>query len=87
MPDRAIGTNTADSMRSGAVLGAVAQLDGLLDRFRAELRERGEADPIPAIATGGMASILAKHVAGIDEIDHHLTLRGLQIVAQTVGDA
>ena len=38
-------------------------------------------DDIPAIATGGFANQLHPHVAGLDEIDPDLTLRGLQLLA------
>ena len=84
LPERAIGRDTADSMRSGTMLGAVAQLEGMLRRLREELvAEHGAAsvDDIPAIATGGFANQLHPHVAGLDEIDPDLTLRGLQLLA------
>jgi type III pantothenate kinase len=84
VPDHAIGSNTADGMRSGAMLGAIAQLEGLLARFRTELAERGETGSIPAIATGGMSGLIASHVHGLDDVDEHLTLRGLHHVAAGV---
>ena len=71
-------------MRSGTMLGAVAQLEGMLRRLREELvAEHGatSVDDIPAIATGGFANQLHPHVAGLDEIDPDLTLRGLQLLA------
>ena len=88
VPDRAIGTNTTMSMQSGAMLGAVAQLDGMLTRIRAEMIEPGGAagvEPgthIPAIATGGITNMIAGHVAALDEVDEYLTLRGLQTIAR-----
>lgn len=78
VPERAIGTNTVSSMQSGALLGAISQLEGMLRRFRAELPQ---GDDVPAVATGGQAGLLAPHVHGLDEFDPLLTLRGLQIVA------
>ena len=49
-PAKAIGRNTADSMKSGAVFGNAAMLDGMIDRFAEEL---GEVKTI--VATGGAA--------------------------------
>lgn len=84
VPDSAIGRDTADSMRSGTMLGAVAMLEGMLARLRAELVGQGVEDGahVPAIATGGFASMLHPHVEGLDDVDPDLTLRGLQLLAQ-----
>lgn len=84
LPDRAIGRDTASQMRSGTMLGTVAQLEGMLRRLRAELVADHGADPashVPAIATGGFAAMLDGHVEGLDDIDADLTLRGLQLIA------
>ena len=52
-PGRAIGKNTAESMRSGVVLGTASLLDGMLDRFEEEL------GPIQTVlATGGAAGLI-----------------------------
>ncbi|MDD3429558.1 MAG: type III pantothenate kinase [Oscillospiraceae bacterium] len=55
-PARAIGTNTADSMQSGMIFGTAAMLDGMIDRFAAEL---GSVETI--IATGGGAKQVIPH--------------------------
>lgn len=84
LPERAIGRDTADSMRSGTMLGAVAQLEGMLARIRAELvSDHGIAADahVPAIATGGFSTHLHGHVDGLDDVDPDLTLRGLQLLA------
>jgi len=84
VPERAIGRDTADAVRSGTMLGAIAQLEGLAARVRAELIEyHGVAADahVPMIATGGWASVLGQHVTGLDAVDPDLTLRGLQLVA------
>lgn len=52
-PQRAIGKNTRDSMRSGIMLGAAAMLDGLLDRMEEEL-----GAPVKVIATGGISKFV-----------------------------
>lgn len=85
VPARAIGTNTVASMQSGAVLGAIAQLEGMLARFRRELVEIDEGleagAPVPAIGTGGITALIGRHVAGLDDVDPQLTLRGLHLIA------
>ena len=84
LPERAIGRDTASSLRSGTMLGAVAQLEGMLVRLRAELvADHGAVGGVhvPAIATGGLAGQLEGHVVGLDDVDPDLTLRGLQLLA------
>ena len=49
-PDKVIGTNTADCMRSGLIYGTASMLDGLIDRITAEL---GEVPTV--VATGGLS--------------------------------
>lgn len=78
VPERAIGTNTIASMQSGAVLGTIAQVEGMLARFRDELVTDTH---VPAIATGGLSSMLEGHVRGLDDVDPLLTLRGLRLLA------
>ena len=49
-PKKCIGTNTVDSMKSGAVYGTAALVDGMIDRMETELGE-----PVTVVATGGLA--------------------------------
>jgi type III pantothenate kinase len=84
LPSSAIGRDTAESMRSGTMLGAVAQLEGMLVRLRAALVEEHGVDAsehVPAIATGGFSTLLHEHAVGLDDVDADLTLRGLQLLA------
>ncbi|MCW2925067.1 MAG: type pantothenate kinase [Thermoleophilia bacterium] len=84
VPARAIGRDTADAVRSGTLLGAVAHLEGLAARLRAELvADHGvpAGTHIPMVATGGWANVLGPHVTGLDAVDPDLTLRGLQLLA------
>ena len=52
-PQRAIGKNTRDAMRSGIMFGAAAMLDGLLDRMEQEL-----GTPATVVATGGISKFV-----------------------------
>ena len=74
-PARAIGKSTAESMRSGAVYGTVAMVDGLVARFRGEL----DAAAV-VVATGGLAPLVSELSEEIDEFDRMLTLEGLRMV-------
>lgn len=72
LPPHAIGTNTVDALRSGAVLGHVAMIEGMVARLRAEL---GGTPKI--VATGGLAGVVASGTAIFDAVDDDLTLYGI----------
>ena len=72
----AIGANTNDALLSGVLLGAVAQTEGLIAHFTAEL---GATAP-PVIATGGFAATVARHTAAITTVDPDLTPKGLRLL-------
>ncbi len=74
-PERAIGLNTDTNMQSGAIFGFAGLVDGLVRRFRAELG--GEAI---AVATGGMAALVAPHCQTVDHVEPLLTLEGLRLI-------
>ena len=82
-PERAIGRDTVDAIRSGAVLGHQALIAGLLDRVRRELADAAGTPPgdVRVILTGGLsAAPWATDIEGIDAIDPDLTLKGLAIL-------
>ena len=72
-PEHVIGSNTVDSMKSGAVFGNAAMVDGLINRIEDEL---GEGATV--IATGGVAPRIIPHCRrpGII-LDENLLLTGL----------
>ncbi|MHB0857622.1 MAG: type III pantothenate kinase [Anaerolineae bacterium] len=74
-PPHAIGGNTVDAMRSGIVFGYVGLVEGLVARFRKEL-----GDDMRVIATGGLASVIARETTVIEVVDPWLTLKGLRII-------
>lgn len=76
-PERAIGGSSAESLRSGLVFGMAATADGLIRRFREEL---GVA--APAIATGGIAPMIARACAEVARVEPDLTLEGIRIVCE-----
>lgn len=74
-PRQAIGSDTVEATRSGSVLGHAGLVDGLVERFREELGE-----PLPAIATGGLAGIVIPHCRSVERVEPLLTLRGLRLL-------
>lgn len=78
VPEKAVGRNTEDAIRSGVLFGFGGMVDRMVDRLAAELCPAGE--PIKVIATGGMAHIIAPHSTCIQTIEPRLTLDGLRII-------
>ncbi len=76
-PDRCIGTNTVDCMRSGAVLGTASMIDGMVDRMEEELDEQ-----CTLVATGGLASSVVTCCHHNIVCDDDLLLKGLWVLYQ-----
>jgi type III pantothenate kinase len=74
-PATVIGKTTVGGLQSGLVYGFAGQVDGIVERIRGELG----ADA-PAVATGGLADLIAPHARTIARVDPFLTLEGLRIV-------
>ena len=75
-PATVIGKTTVGGLQSGLVYGFAGQVDGIVGRIREEL-----ASPAaPAIATGGLADLVAPHSSTIERVDPFLTLDGLRLV-------
>lgn len=74
-PEKAIGTNTVDAMRSGAVYSTAGALDGMIDRMEEELGQR-----CAVVATGGLASSITPFCRHEIACDDDLLLKGLWIL-------
>jgi len=77
-PERAIGRNTIESLQAGIIFGFVGQTEALVGRMRDELGVQARV-----IATGGLASVMAKHSSVIESVDPHLSLYGLRAFARS----
>jgi type III pantothenate kinase len=88
-PPSAIGANTVTAMQSGAVLGYIGLVSGLLTALRGELSERSpNASRITVIATGGYTGQpWLREVPGIDAVEPDLTLRGVRYAWLSVAAA
>ncbi len=87
-PPSAIGANTVHAMQSGAVLGYIGLVSGLLTALRGELIERSPAGSrVTVVATGGYTHQPWLHeVPGIDGVEPDLTLRGIRYAWQQQRD-
>ena len=74
-PTAVVGKNTVTAMQAGIVYGFVGQVEGIVNRMKAQSKE----EPL-VIATGGMASLIAKESQAIDVVEPYLTLKGLYIL-------
>lgn len=74
-PERAIGRNTVDCMRSGIILGTASILDGAIDRIQEEL-----GYTCTVISTGGNALLVTPHCKHTIHTDENLLLKGLRVL-------
>jgi len=74
-PRSVIGTNTSDSMKSGAIFGTASMIEGMCHRYFQEI-----GDDATTIVTGGLAEIIAKHCRVEMIVDQLLLLEGLKII-------
>lgn len=69
----AIGRSTAESLRSGVLLGSAGAVEALIARFKATLGEEAHV-----IATGGLGERLVPLCPSIQHLNPLLTLEGLK---------
>ena len=74
-PQRVIGRNTIDCMRSGIMMGNACMLDGMIDRMEEELGQK-----TTVIATGGIAKFVVPLCSREIVYDKDLLLKGLAIL-------
>jgi type III pantothenate kinase len=76
-PPSVIGKTTVSGLQSGLVYGFAGQVDGIVGRIRGELGADARA-----VATGGLADLVAPHAQTIETVDPFLTLDGLRLVSE-----
>lgn len=74
-PAKIIGTSTTDNIQIGLYYGYIGLVDGILERFIAELGPETKT-----IATGGLAKLIASGCKYIQSVDEMLTLNGLRLI-------
>lgn len=73
-PPSVIGTNTVHAIQSGILYGALAMIDGLVERIKSEI---GDA---PVVATGGFADLIQSGSKTITHVDQRLVLEGIKLL-------
>ena len=79
-PEVVVGKNTIEAMQSGAMIGYVCLVDGLIERIISQV---GEVKHI--VATGGIGKSIAAKSKFITDFDSHLTLKGMFLIAELNG--
>ena len=75
IPKKLIGSNTIDCMKSGALFGHAAAIDGLIPRIEEELERK-----CTVVATGGLARLVVPLCKSRILLEDDLLLKGLQII-------
>jgi len=73
IPEKAIGSNTNDALRSGILFGYASMVDAMIEKFKLEMKEPNAL----VIATGGVSQYLKNLCENIDICDSDLTLKGM----------
>jgi len=73
-PRRVIGKSTVESIQAGTIFGFASLVDGMCERFEAELGS------CTIIATGGSAPLVVPYSKKIKHFDPWLTLWGLKLI-------
>ena len=75
LPEKVIGTNTVDCLRSGIMYANAATMDGIVDRIEEELGEK-----CTVVATGGLAGLVTPLCKRKIILDDDLLLKGLMLI-------
>ncbi len=75
-PEKAIGTNTIECIKSGTVLGNAAMLDGMADRLEKELGKKIKT----IVATGGLSKEIVNCCEKEICYNENLILEGLLVI-------
>ena len=77
-PPSVIGRNTVHSLQSGLIYGYVGLVEGMVNRFRAELGAE-----MKTIGTGAVVELIAGETRAIDIVNPWLALEGLKIIFES----
>lgn len=72
-PNSVIGNNTVQNVQSGLIIGTACTIDGMIDRFKAEL-----GDDLTCVATGDISDVVLNFCNSRIVYDENLVLDGLK---------
>jgi len=81
MPNSALGKNTVTAIQSGILIGYEGLVRNMVLKIREELKEE-----CPAIATGGLLSIISPLHDFFYAVEPNLTLDGLRMIGEVVNN-
>lgn len=76
-PEKVVGRDTAESIKSGIIYGYAALVDGMTERMRHET-----GGHLRVVATGGLSPLISKVSTTIEKVEERLTLEGLRIISE-----
>ena len=80
-PKAVIGRRTETCIQSGVFHSAIAAVDGMVGRIKAEWG----TDPL-VVATGGYATVVGPHCTTVERVEPFLTLDGLDLAGRILAD-
>lgn len=78
-PRSVVGKNTVEALQSGIVYGFAGQVDGLVERIRADVPGFAGSE-VSVVATGYLAPLMFDECRSLTAAYPHLTLEGLRLV-------
>ncbi len=76
-PPKVVGKNTIDALRSGAIYGNAACIDGMIDKFKNELEL---PEDTAVVATGGLSGEIIPKCEREIILDRNLLIKGMKII-------
>ncbi len=74
-PSSVIGRDTSSNIQAGLLLGHAGLVDSMIERMETELGRK-----MVAVATGGLAEVIAPESRRIEKVHPFLTLEGLELL-------
>lgn len=78
-PEKVIGKDTINSIKSGIIYGYAGLVDGMVKRMKIEMGTNPKV-----IATGGLANLMYNVSETIEAVEPDLTLEGLRIIGDSL---
>lgn len=78
-PEKVIGKDTIDSIKSGIIHGNASMVDGMVERMSKEMSSTPRV-----LATGGLAPLISGLSKTIEKVEQSLTLEGLRIISNEI---